>query len=483
MSKLNWVTKACGVFLFWATAALALPAQTFTTLADFDGTDGLEPGYVSLVQALDGNFYGTTLYGGAHVTGGYGGTVFKVTPTGTLTTIYSFCALTNCADGNGPEAGLTLGRDGTFYGTTSLGGTSANCDFGCGTVFKITQDGILTSLYSFTDNENGFSPRSSLIQGNNGNFYGTTTGTIFEITPGGSLKTVHVFSDRIGGSFPYGGLIQAANGNLYGTTSSGGANGYGTVYQLTPGGIFTKLYDFCSLSGCADGSCPFAGLAQGIDGNLYGTTETGGLGTGPTCFLGGCGTVFKITLQGDLTTLHSFDGSDGAYIFGPVFQATDGNFYGGADDGGNTLCYLDEGCGTIYEITPTGTLTTLQIFDSTDGAYPGGGLVQDTSGKLYGTTSLGGTDDDGTVFSINEGLRPFVKSLPSYGAVGAKIGILGSNLTGATSVTFNGTPAMFTVKSKALITTTVPLGATTGIIQVTTPNATLTSNVAFTVQP
>src|SRR5580700_3288964 len=207
MIKLNWVTKACGAFLLWAMAAIALPAQTFTTLWNFEtiGAYGANPYNVSLVQGLDGNFYGTTFYGGTDVyDGGAGGTVFKITPDGTLTTVYSFCAQPNCADGQGPFAGLVLGRDGNFYGTTRNGGTtnSANCVEGeCGTVFKITPDGVLTTLHSFTGGNDGSAPLSALIQGTDGNFYGTTStggggvrrGTIFEITPSGSLKTLHYF--------------------------------------------------------------------------------------------------------------------------------------------------------------------------------------------------------------------------------------------------------------------------------------------------
>jgi uncharacterized repeat protein (TIGR03803 family) len=483
MSELNWMMKACGVFLLWAAAAVAVSAQTFTTLVNFDGTNGASPAFVSLVQGLDGNFYGTTLDGGANGSG----TVFKVTPTGILTTLYSFCSQKGCTDGSSPLGGLALGADGSFYGTTYIGGTTVNriCRDGCGTVFKITPQGILTTLHSFNLSEDGNYPYAQLIQGTDGNFYGTTVqgpsqygaGTVFEITPGGLFKTLYRFNLDEGGG-PIGGLVQATDGNFYGTTSDGGANSAGTVYQFTPGGAYSTLYNFCSLSGCEDGGYSSAALFQGSDGSLYGTTEGGGL---PLCYEGeGCGTIFKVTLQGALTNLYSFTGPDGSDPYGPVIQATDGNFYGTTNEGGNSPS-CSSGCGTIYKITTVGILTTLHDFDVTDGYAPEGGLVQGTNGSFYGTTLNGGSKPQGTAFALSVGVGPFVESLPPYGKVGAGIRILGTNLTGTTSVTFNGMPAIFTVQSKSEITTTVPAGATTGNVQVTTPTATLISNVAFTV--
>jgi uncharacterized repeat protein (TIGR03803 family) len=171
MTELNLMAKACGVFLLWAIAAAALPAQTFTTLANFDGLNGYSPENVSLVQGLDGKFYGTTIYGGANGLG----SVFKVTASGTVTIVYSFCSQTNCTDGESPSAGLALGTNGNFYGTTWHGGASANCEYGCGTVFKVTPKGVLTVLYSFTDETDGCAPLSALVQGTDGNFYGTTS--------------------------------------------------------------------------------------------------------------------------------------------------------------------------------------------------------------------------------------------------------------------------------------------------------------------
>jgi uncharacterized repeat protein (TIGR03803 family) len=485
--------KALIFALVCAAAAFTSSAQTFTTLANFDGANGQNPYYVTLVQGLDGGLYGTTVFGGVNENG-ISGTVFKVTPDGTLTTVYSFCSQTNCTDGSLPYAGLVLGTDGNFYGTTRDGGTSVNCDgLGCGTVFKVTPEGVLTTLHSFNLIEDGSSPYAPLIQGTDGDFYGTTSGdyngtngygTIFRITPGGSLKTLHRFS-VIGDDGTNGGLVQASDGDFYGTTVEGGTDGFGTVYRLSPSGTYTTLYSFCSIFECADGRYPESGLIQGPDGNLYGTTSYGGTST--NCVGGaGCGTVFKLTLQGILTTLLSFDESDGAFIQGPLILATDGNFYGispaGGEQGQGCAFNSDTGCGTIYQVTPAGILTTLNYFNPTEGANNLGGLLQATNGILYGTTLGGGTSEAGTVFSLSLGLGQFVETLPTSGKVGAHIKILGSFLTGATSVTFNGTAATFTIISKSEILTTVPTGATTGTVQVISPRlGTLSSNVPFRV--
>jgi uncharacterized repeat protein (TIGR03803 family) len=486
MSKIKWATKACGVFLLWATTAVALPAQTFTTLHSFNGsTEGNFPKDAP-VQGTDGNLYGT-VYGG--------GTIFKITPGGALTIL-------NSADGS-PVGGLVQATNGDFYGTTDHGGTSNTCPKyfigGCGTVFKITPGGTVTTLLSFdyTDGANSF---AGLIQGTDGNLYGTTEeggansktcegysgngcGTVFKITPGGTLTTLHSF-DGTDGAVVDAGLVQGSDGNFYGTTVRGGVpSDDGTVFTITANGSFATIYTFS-----ANGIEPTGVLVQGTDGNYYGTT-----------FIGGThdyGTIFKIRPSGELTTLHSFDSTDGAYPGGGVIRASDGNFYGTTVEGGANGAECNEsGCGTIFKMTPGGTLTTLYSFCQqvtngvcTDGAEPAAGLVQATDGSFYGTTEFGGActfyfEGCGTLFSLSVGLKPFVETQPTSGKVGAPVKILGTNLTGATSVTFNGTAAVFTVASKTLITTTVPAGATTGTVQVVRPNGKGSSNVPFTVLP
>jgi uncharacterized repeat protein (TIGR03803 family) len=388
-------TRIGGIFfLFCTVSEIASPAQStlFRSLASFNGANGAAPGYVSLVRGDDGNFYGTTIFGGANDQG----TVFKVTPTGELSTLYSFCAQTNCTDGDQPAAGLVLGNDGNFYGITSGGGAYLYY----GTVFKITPAGLLTTLHSFhgypTD---GQAPVAALVQGSDGNFYGTTQiggsgtfGTVFKITTSGVLTTLYNFGDGAHGWYPYAGLVQGSDGNLYGTTFFGGDYWAGTAFKITPAGELTTLYSFCAQPACADGSGPWAGLMQASDGNFYGTTYSGGVNFG--------GVVFKLTLTGSLTTLHSFcaEGgcADGAQSVAALIQAGDGNLYGTTSNNGAYGFY-----GTVFQITPEGVLTTLHSFDGTDGRAPWGGLVQAPDGFFYGTTVEGGAyGDDGTIFRV-----------------------------------------------------------------------------------
>jgi uncharacterized repeat protein (TIGR03803 family) len=518
MKKLSLEKIACIVVVFCLASGVASSAQTFSTVASFDGTDGAYPADGSLVQGANGNFYGTTGSGGAN----NGGTIFEVTSAGTVTTFYSFCAKVNCRDGKYPFAGLTQTANGDFYGTTEEGGAIRNpiCDRsgGCGTVFEISAEGKLTPLYSFCAQANsqgfctdGAYPVGTLVQGHDGDFYGTTyagngptdEGTVFKLTPTGSLTTLYIFPlTDLDGSFPST-LVQGYDGGLYGTTFLGGASNGGAIFKITPAGELTTLYSFCSLANCADGAQPVGGLIQATNGNFYGTTVYGGTNDSvPRCSDPGegCGTIFEVTPAGRLTTLYSFcsqpDCADGQYPQGGLIQATDGNFYGAASIGANSGpdCNALGGqgtCGTIFEITPTGTFTTLYSFCSltncADGANPTAALLQGTDGNLYGTTAEGGasacSDGCGTVFRLSMGLAPFVETLPTARAVGGNVTILGNNLTGTTSVTFNGTAAKFTVASESAIKTTVPAGATAGPVAVVTPSGTLTSNLPFLVEP
>jgi uncharacterized repeat protein (TIGR03803 family) len=416
VAKLNQV-KSYGVFVLYATMTIALPAQTFTTLFSFDRNDGARPDAV-LVQATNGDLYGATYDDGLHG----GGTVFKITPGGALTTLYSFCAQIGCADGKLPGAGLIQAADLDLYGTTQFGGA-----YDTGTVFKITPDGALTTLYSFCAQSgcaDGEYPHAALVQAIDENLYGTTQfggtygdypntgGTVFKITPGGALTTLYSFCAQSGcadGSQPAQGLVQATNGDFYGTTFEGGIYASGAVFKITASGALTTLYSFCALGlPCTDGDSPIAGLVQASDGNLYGTTLYGGAFSD---LANSWGTIFKITPTGTLTTLYSFCSQsgcpDGANPLG-LIQATDGDLYG------TTSNYGDHGHGTVFKITTNGKLTTLHSFCSqtmcTDGARPGAGLLQATDGKFYGPTYGGGTAGGaGTVYSLSVGLGPFVE--------------------------------------------------------------------------
>jgi len=511
-------------------ATQSAEAQTFTTLATFDGTDGSVV-IAPLVQATDGNLYGTAEQGGANAEG----TVFNITTGGTLTSLYSFCSQPNCADGREPVAGLVLATNGDLYGTTEWGGATNGND--SGTIFKYAlSTGTLTTVYDFctdTNCGNGTWPVAGLVQASNGDLYGTTQyggsfgpplpgeGTVFQITKASTLTkptldTLYVFcglpagddcasgDGSSNGFAPTGGLVQATNGILYGTTSSGGNASYGggTIFQTTiptstVPSVLTDLYDFCSQANCTDGDngngvgsgVPTV-LLQATNGNLYGTTVSGGTSD--------AGVVFEMTPAGEYTTLYSFCSqpacADGKGPQGGLIQGTDGNLYGTTSYGGNYYngpsgyCGASYGCGTIFQITPSGTLTTLYSFCSqpacADGTDPQAGLVQDTNGTFYGTTLA-----NSTVFSLSTGLGPFVRTVPVSGAVGKSVIILGTNLTGATAVTFNGLVAAVTPVSSSEITATVPAsmdinGITvnaSGWLTVTTPGSTLTSNVPFLV--
>jgi uncharacterized repeat protein (TIGR03803 family) len=475
--------KTIGIaFTFCVVTAIASFAQTFTTLHSFDLTDGSEP-WAALVQGTDGNFYGGTAVGGANARG----TLFKITRAGALTTLHGF----DGTDGDIPSAALVRGTDGNFYGTTEQGGANAG-----GTVFKITAAGALTTLYSFCAQANcadGSYPYATLVQGTDGNFYGITgyggtgqgsttcatsipsgCGTVFKMTAKGALTTLHSFCVQTNcpdGANPIGGLVQGTDGNFYGTTGGGA----GTVFKITTAGKLTTLHRF-TLTNPAGGFAPYAALVQGPDGDFYGTTLKGGAD--------GDGTVFKITAGGTLTTLQSFctgPGCTSGDAPSGLVLGTDGNFYGTTEYGGAN------GDGTVFTITAGGALTTLYSFcaqaNCADGYNPRADLVQGTDGNFYGDTSLGGANGDGTVFRLSMGLGPFVKTDPTAGKVGSKVVILGNNLASATSVAFNGTSASLLKVAASAIETSVPTGATTGTITVTTANGTLDSNVAFQVLP
>ncbi|MGA9304307.1 MAG: choice-of-anchor tandem repeat GloVer-containing protein [Candidatus Sulfotelmatobacter sp.] len=478
---------ACIAFAFCVATAIASPAQTFTSLLSFDVTNGANPQWAPLVQGTDGNLYGTASGGGIFNSGcfrspdGYCGTVFKITPAGTLTTLHFF---TNGEDGSGQASGLVLATNGNFYGVNSNGGNLSFCfGIGCGAAFIVTPGGTLTTLLDFTFGE-GVNPDSALVQGTGGNLIGTTVnggisgcgptadgcGTIFKMTPGGTLTVLHKFDFTDGWDPQNTVLTQGVDANFYGETTGGGkysncAERCGTVFMIGSDGDFTLLHSFKGT----DGYNPTGGLVQATDGNFYGATYSGGAN--------GDGTVFKMTPGGAVTTLHSFNGTDGVGPYGGLVLATDGNFYGTTSAGGAS------GDGTVFEITPAGTLTTLHNFDGTDGADTESALLQATNGTFYGTTLAGGTSGNGTIFSLSTGLGPFVTFLPAARPVGGVVQILGQGFTGTTGVSFNGTAASFTVESDTYLTATVPAGASTGSIIVTEPGGTLTSNKTFRVVP
>lgn len=466
--------------LFCFATSIASPAQTFTRLAKLSGADGDGPYYGPLIQGIDGNFYGTTLLGGANKAG----VVFKIKPTGTLTTLYSFCSQSGCADGSLPYAGVVQGPNGDFYGTTFEGG-GAN-DYG--TAYELTPSGQLTTLHTFCSEPecaDGLAPIAGLNLATNGKLYGTTSqsvagavGTIFELTTTGGFTTI--FSTKRAG--PNLGVLQTVEGSFYGVNESGGGiYGAGSVFEISAD-TYSTVFSF----DMSDGQWPNLPILA-ADGNFYGTTQSGGANDS--------GAIFKLTPTGEFTLLYSFcslaNCADGGIPHAGLVQGTDGNFYGTTTFGGAVeVNGVFEGYGTIFQITPTGTLTTIHTFclqggNCADGAYPFAGLVQGTDGRFYGTTF--GTSECpgncGTIFSLSMGLSPFVKANPNFGRVGAVVTILGSNLTNTSSVTFNGISAKFEVGANTYIRAEVPTGATAGTIEVTTPSGTLSSNVQFQILP
>jgi uncharacterized repeat protein (TIGR03803 family) len=482
---------AC-VFVLICAAGIVAPAQTFTTLVDFNLSNGGGP-FPPLTQGLDGNFYGTTSYGGTCSYPEGCGTVFKVSPDGTFTSLYNFCTQPNCPDGNNVESGLLLGVDGNFYGTTVEGGANNS-----GVLYRITPGGSFTVLYNFCSQANctdGGYPTTTPIQGADGNFYGATQGggnggndpgygTLFKMTPGGQLTTIYRFCAQSGcadGEYPIASLFQGGDGAFYGT-ALGGLYDAGTIYKISDSGVFSSLYSFCQEGSyyCPDGAGPGDGtLALGKGGALYGTTIDGGAS--------GNGTAYRITTSGSLTTLASFcqkieDCPSGANPLWGLVEASDGNLYGTSTEGGTN----DQRGGAAFELELPSRLNPLYSFCSepecADGEFPGA-LVQGTDGNLYGVTGIGGTGGYGTVYKITLGLPPFIETVPTTSKVRARVFILGNNLTGATAVNFNGTAAPFSVVSDTEITATVPSGATSGSVTVTTPSGVLTSNLPFSVMP
>ncbi len=419
------------------------------------GVDGESPN--DLVPYSDGNFYGVT-----------SNTFFRITPAGTLTTLFTFCTAQNlCPNGKPTPAGLTLGGDGNFYGLTASSAGPAAPAF-----FQITPSGAYTTITSLTGSDGnpaGAIPSAGakLTLGADGNFYGVdagytgTSGSVFRITPAGVFTALHEFSATSGGmnsdgATPHGRLVQAADGNLYGTTYLGGPYGAGTIFRITPGGALTSIYAFGTDGGVGtsnrDGLNPFAGLVQGSDGYLYGGTPSGGQG--------GLGTLFRITTSGVLTPLHQFNrasnltlsvaaspasislgqsvvltwslaGTITAEGGGPkqsLLQGLDGNFYGFADE-------VQSGSDSVFQLTPTGGFTI--ILPPPSGETEPDSLFQTSDGKFYGTNYYGGsTGDYGSVFelTVGESLFPTPCTPSIYPASG------GGAWSGAQAV--NGTLAV-----------------------------------------
>jgi uncharacterized repeat protein (TIGR03803 family) len=457
-------------------------AQSVNFVADFNGGNGWQP-FGSVVQATDGNLYGTTASGGIYK----GGNVFRMTPDGEIGSIYSFCSQTNCADGQSPQTAPVLGSDGALYGVTLTGGTG-EYGGGNGVVYRLTLGGqftVLHTFYSCYPCVDGSLP-NGMILGSDGNFYGTTNyggtggvGTIFQISSTGDLKILYSFCSQVNctdGEYVAYPPVQGNDGNLYGTTLAGGTLGGGVFYKITPAGAYQVLHNFCNLPNgdCPEGAYPY-GIVKGTDGNFYGTTID---------------VVFKITPAGQYTKLYSFDDhGDLGEAYPQLTLGSDGNLYG-ILGGASYASWAPQSLGGIYKVTLAGEFTPLYAFcqcGSTAGYAPLDPLFQGTDGNFYGTTAYNGYTGTnkfsgyGTVFKLSTGLSPLVETAPAASPIGKTVIILGNGLTGSTSVTFSGVEAAFTVESDTYIQATVPAGATTGVVSVATPSGMLNSNSQFVV--
>lgn len=449
------IRSSFGLALVLVLSAINLPAQVLYNFGTKSG-DPLNPqAFGAITQGIDGNLYSTTPGGGTNTCGSQTcGTVFRMALNGTLTVLYNF----DGTNGAFPLSGLTLGTDGNLYGTTIQGGSS-----NLGVVFKITPAGNLTVLYNFSGSSDGATPYAPPIQGADGNWYGTAFaggsgnfGTIYKITSSG-FSPLYQF-DGPHGANPNAPLLLGVDGNLWGTTTLGG-NGHGTIFKITPAGTLTTLHKF------DHGDTPY--LVQASDGNFYGTILHTNVGDG---------SIYMMSPSGAYSTLHNFSGADG---IGPngLMQATDGNLYGVTVQGGTA------NLGTVWRMSLTGTFASVFSFTNASGSLPSVLPFQQTKGILYGEASTGGRFGGGTFLDGNLGLKGFASLLPTTGGVGSSVGILAQGLTHTTGVSFAGTAATFSIVSDTFLTATVPAGATTGVVTVTTSSGKLTSNKQFIVLP
>lgn len=395
------------------TCATGLFAQTpsLDTLAHFDGvTPGVAEGNGprgALIFGADGRLYGTTELGGTATGVGFG-TIYSVDPkTGVFDSTYAFLGT---ADGSKPTSRLLLASDGNFYGTTAGGGAD-----GKGTVYKMTPAGVVSILYTFrtlTQKDTGAVPTEALVEGGDGYLYGTTSsnglngyGTIFKILPGSANTPIRLVDFAGTGTSSKRGstpstLIKAKDGHFYGTTENGGQFGNGTVFRLTTAGVFTTLADFGNSTDTYTGpQSPRAPLVQASNGLFYGTSAGGGTG--------GSGTVFSVTTSGAYKTLINFTNRTGTYLGStpeaPLIQGTDGYLYGTTRLGGSSQR------GTVFRVSTGGAFKSLIQFTGGSpnyGAEPRGALVQDNEGNLFGTTSTSGNNGLGTVFQLSDVLPP-----------------------------------------------------------------------------
>ena len=460
----SFVAFAAAILVLAFTgAAVPVYAQTYSVIYTSPGSPGIQNPLGLIAQGRDGNMYSVSSNGGT-----FYGTAFKFSPSGAVTVINDV--------GYFPYGGLTLGSDGNFYGQDSDGGVVGNCGLsGGGQVYKLTPAGTLTVLHNFTGGTDGCDPMAAPIEGTNGIYYGTTpntnNGTIYSVTSAGVFTTLHTF-DVTDGQGAYAPLVQGTDGNFYGNTVYGGSSGDGVIFKMTPAGVLTVLHNF---TGIPDGRIAVLRADPGDRRKLLWRR-------------GRRRHVLRHSFQdhpaGVFTVLHTFqDGpSDGAGPSSSLTQGSDGKLYGVTSAGGTT------GGGTIYSITTTGTYTfsTTSSIPAPPATTPTAPLRQNTNGKFYGDAYYGGDSNCncGVLYSFDMKLGAFINLQSSAGKEGAKIGILGQGFSASSVVKFAGVQATSVVRTgTTFITATVPAGALTGKVTVTTGTKTLTSAQTFKVTP
>ncbi len=459
--------------VMFSASALPAHAQTPTVLHGFPDTltNACQP-EGNIVQGRDGNMYGIGLYCGTNNTGA----VYKISTNGTESIIYSFPS-----DYSFCFSGLTLGSDGNLYGTCF----STPAGSGAGAIFKLTPGGVFTDLHDFTNTNGDTEPLYAPIQAADGNYYGVTgynpytCGNVYQLTPAGVYKNLHTFSGSDCG--PASSLIQGSDGNLYGTLYNCAlGNSLGCVYKISTAGVLKEIYGFTSASGYN----PCTGVIQGKDGNLYGATNTGAANNS--------GSIYKLTTAGVLTDMHDFVQSTDASCVDNVgrtnvdlTQVTDGSFYGVNGSYGPT------GEGSTYKLTPAKVFTDFLFPNpAVDGDAPLTTLLQNTNGILYGTTPAGGPTScascAGVFYSVSTGDAAFINLEPTQhtGLIGASIGIFGQGFSSSSVVKFGGVKSTsVTLSGTTYLTAKVPAGALTAAVTVTTGSTTLTSPQTFKVKP
>jgi uncharacterized repeat protein (TIGR03803 family) len=491
------------------------PKGKLTVLHSFGTPDDSGP-FSGLTLATSGDFWGTAE--GEDYTEG---NIFKMTASGKITN-FNVLGGTKNVNGGQPYSPPVQGMDGDFYGATYYGGNVTICTYGnggCGVIYKITPSGKYKVIYTF-DQKHGANSDAPLLLGTDGNFYGTgylggsvgttfkNAGVVFKITPSGKYSVLYTFcqlANCADGANPVAGLIQGTDGNFYGTTEYGGTSTirpYGVAFKLTPAGKLTVLYSFCSLASCADGDILYGGLVQATDGNFYGTTVYGGANNR--------GTIFQVTPKGKHTILHSFENTTGS-LFGQypevtLTQNTNGILYGETLQGGTsfrqqgvfyslniglkpfvsmvnwygavsqTVEILGQGLKGTTAVSFNGTAAT--TFAAVSDTYLTAVVPSGTTKGLVTVTTPGGVLTSNRKFIVKPNILSFT---PTMGPVSTAVTITGTSFTGATRVTFGGVKATFTVKSDTEVDTTVPTGAVTGKITVTTPGGTAISATDFTV--